>query len=152
MAFTNIRKKIAQYQTFDINKEAMQIIREEHEFLEDLLKRQLAAGKDKNNNNVTINGKDFYSKFTIEIKKEYGFGIGKITDWITNNMTGEFYASIQMKTDKTKFTFDSDVPYYPDIIKRSGSVIMDLNKEHLIMFRNNVLVPELKARIALRTR
>jgi len=146
MPLKNLFKKIVALQEFDIEEETIDIINKNSEFLSDLLATQLASGKDANNENVTVFGRDYYSDSTVFNKQRHGYGLGKVTDRITNYMSGSFYHGLGVKTSGTRFIFSSNVPYYSDILSRSGDVIMKLSYDNLLIFRNEILVPELKAR------
>ncbi len=61
-------------------------------------------------------------------------------------MSGAFYASLKTYTKGETFETESNVPYFGDILKRSGSIIMELNKEHLTEFAEEILFPELERR------
>lgn len=150
MPLTNLYKKIIAIDSFDVEKETFGIMLDNEEWLADRLKAQMALGLDGKGRPVTLFGKDYYSKTTIEVKKENAYGLGKRTDIVTNYMFGDFYAEIRLEINGKRFVFNSTVPYYEEILKRSGSSIMHLNRENLINFRNNILLPELKRRFSAR--
>ena len=67
-------------------------------------------------------------------------------------MTGSFYFSIYVSLKGRSFEFDSTVPYYADILTRSGRVIMQLNTQHTQEFTLEILIPELKRRLKAKTK
>jgi len=146
MALDNFFRKLEAIEMFDIESETISIIKEHSYYITGLLRLQLQSGKDANDENVTIFGRDFYSDATIQDKRYNGVGLGKETDFITNYSSGSFYMSLKTVVDGRVFRTESDLPYFSDILKRSGSVIMKLNKKHLQEFSNEILIPELKRR------
>lgn len=148
MPLTDLYEKIEKIRTFDVVAETMNIIREYSETISDILAMQLSQGKDKNNEPVTIFGRDTYRPFTIEMKERYGTGLGKVVDVITNYMSGAFYLNLFVETEGTNFNVKSDVPYFEKILERSGNKIMELNQEHLELFTTEVLYPNLQKRFA----
>jgi len=142
--------KIIVLHEFDIEVEAMKIIRANTDYLVFLLKSQLQVGKDGNDQTVTIFGRDYYKPLTIQLKEEYAFGLGEITEWITNYFSGYFYSSLTVITEGDTFSFTSDAPYFSDIIKRSGKAVVELSKKNLETFANNILIPQIQAEFTRR--
>lgn len=148
MPLNNLIKRIEALESFDIEREIIDIINKNGYYVSALLRLQLQKGKDANNESVKIFGRDYYKDATIFDKERHGVGLGKQTEWITNYHSGAFYASLITVAKGTTFKTESSVPYFQDILKRSGDVIMKLNKEHLVEFTNEIIIPELKIRIA----
>lgn len=148
MPLTNFYNKIVRLQTFDVLKETMEIINANAEEIKVLLINQLQRGKDGKKQNVTVFGRDYYADKTVFEKERHGVGLGKLTEWITNYMTGSFYNSLVVKTSGTVFDIKGEVEYFPDIIKRSGTVIMQLDIDSLEIFKQKFLAPQLKARFS----
>jgi len=150
MPLNNLFRKLNAVQTFDIQSESLKIITEYGYYITALIRLQLQQGKDANDENVKIFGRDFYSDRTI-FDKEHGNypPLGKQTEWITNYKTGAFYASLRTVVHGTTFGQESDVSYFEDIIERSGEVILRLNKEHILEFKEEILIPELRRRYKL---
>lgn len=146
MPLDNLFKKIERIERFDIAKETCDIINENGDFISDLLRAQLAKGKDGQGKEVTVFGRDFYSDRTVFEKERHGVGLGKETRWITNYMTGVFHNSIYVYASGTKFFFDSGVPYLNEILAQSGPKILELGKEGLEIFRDRILIPQLQLR------
>jgi hypothetical protein len=147
MPLDNLFRRINALQKFDVERETIVIINEYGWYITDLLRAQLSAGKDSNDQPVTIFGRDYYSDRTV-FDKTFGAypPLGKITEWITNYRTGAFYSSLVTKANGRTFKIESDVPYFEDILKRSGDRIMKLNSEHLKQFVREILKPQLQAR------
>lgn len=147
MAF-NISNKIQKIISFDAKAETIKIIEDNKKYLSELLKNQLEVGEDGFGKDVKVNGNSFYQPFTIENKRHPSVrGLGRVTEWITNYMTGEFYKGIHPLTDGSALTFKSSVPYFDAIISQSGGAIMKLNDYHLKKFKEEKLIPELKKRM-----
>lgn len=148
MPLGNLYRRIQALEQINIVEEAEKIINGSSSYLAELLKKQLSEGVDGKGNKVTLKRQggvfDYYSDRTIFEKDLYGTGIGKRTDVITNYMNGGFYAYLHIVTKGEKFEFNSDVPYFTDIITRSGTVIMELTKENLELYAREVFNPQLK--------
>lgn len=145
MPLEDFYNKIVAIQEFDIIEETITIINQNSELLKSMLQGQLKIGKDGDNEPVTIFGRTEYSFETFVNKKQIS-GIGGITEWITNYMSGSFYSLMRLKTSGIEFNITSDVEYYDEIINRSGSVIMELNKENLEEFSTTIVIPQLQKR------
>lgn len=147
MALNNILRRIKALQVFDVEKEAIDIINKNGYFINALLRLQLQQGKDGNDQPVTIFGRDHYSDRTIFDKEHGNYSpLGKQTEYITNYREGYFYRSLKTIAKGNIFWTESDVSYFEDILKRSGDIIMKLNKEHIIQFSKEILVPQLRLR------
>lgn len=140
----DFKNRIAALQAFDFGKELNDIVEKNADKIPDLLAQQLAQGKDGNNEPVTLNGNTEYAPFTIEIKDRFGKGLGAVTDRITNYMTGAFYQDMKTTVENDAFETVSDVPYFDDIIERSGSVVMNLDESSRIEFGQKVTLPGIK--------
>lgn len=147
MAFANIRRKIKAIQEFDIIAETIDIINQNSELLSELLREQLSQGLDADNKPLTIDGNAFYKDWTIWNKERHGYGLGKVTDYVTYYMSGKFYSMLKVKASGRSFEFVSDVPYFNDIILKSGIRTLELSEFNLSFFREEILVPELQIRL-----
>lgn len=147
MPLDNLYRKIEALEAFDIEKETIDIINKNEYYITALLRLQLQQGLDSEDKPVTIFGRDYYKDSTI-FDKEHGNypPLGKQTEWITNYRTGAFYTSLFTVARGNTFKTESDVPYFEEILKRSGDVIMKLNKEHLLQFSKEILIPQLRIR------
>lgn len=149
MPFADIIQRINQVKQFDIVKETANIINENGDYISGLLKQQFREGKDADNQVFTLiryNGVfPYYSDRTV-FKKERK---GQPTDRITYYDSGRFYLSLYVYASGNTFIFDSDVSYFYDILIHSGSgeKIIELSEKSLQIFRDQILIPELKRRI-----
>lgn len=143
MPLDNFHALIVSIEEFDIRKETIDIINNSQEYLTELLKDQLALGKDGNKEEVEVFGHTYYSQRAKKEKKNVE-GLGGNIEWITNYMTGAFYANMRVDAAGTKFTFSSSVGYFDQILVQSGEVIMELNIDHLEQFSNEILKPRLQ--------
>jgi len=146
MPLDNVMKKIKALQFFDIEKETIDIINKNGYYITALLRTQLQQGKDMFGEPVTIFGRDFYADATIFDKERHGVGLGKQTEFITNYNSGAFYMSLKTVANGRTFKTESDVPYFSEILRRSGDRIMKLNNKNLGEFRNEILIPQLRQR------
>lgn len=144
MPITNAIQTLRSVRDFDVVTEAMKIINANGYYIASLLREQLALGKDSLGKPVTIFGRDFYRYRTILKKEKFGIGLGKHTEWVTNYMSGRFYNSLKVLAENNTFSITSDVPYFPEILQRSGTVIMELDEKHLTQFSNEILIPQLE--------
>lgn len=135
--------KIVAIQEFDIEKEVDNIINSNQEYLTGLIKDQLAQGIDGAGKSVTVFGSSVYSTVTIQ-RKKYLDGLAGETRWITNYMSGQFYANMNVKATGQIFQFSSDVPYLEAILEQSGDVILELDQKHLQQFADEILYPQLQ--------
>lgn len=149
MPLDDFYHKIVAIQEFDIVAETMAIINKESDVIKSLLTGQLARGKDGNKDNVTIFGRDYYTDATVLDKERHGVGFGKFTGWITNYFSGTFYNSLSVETSGEVFEVKGEVDYFPEIIRRSGSVIMELDSDSLEIFSQEFLIPQLQERFSL---
>lgn len=144
MALKNLYNRIKALEQFDVQLESIRIINEYHWYLEAMIRLQLQEGKDFEGQPVTIFGRDYYKDATIFDKQRHGVGLGKETEFITNYNSGHFYSSLKTSAKGTIFETDSNVPYFSDILQRSGDRIIKVSKKHLIQFQKEILIPQLK--------
>jgi hypothetical protein len=141
MPLDGLKELIDNLTAFDFGQEMETIVGEHTEDITELLKVQLAAGKDGNGEPVTLDGNPDYAPFTIEIKEKYGQGLGKVTDRITTYMTGDLYRSLKTKAEGRVFETDANVPYFDDVIDRTGDQIMDLDEDSRLKFAEEITLP-----------
>lgn len=148
MPFDNLYKKIAAIESFDITKETMAIIRENQDTILSLIRGQMGAkGIRGDGKFIKAKYSNAYRDTTVFHKEREGVGLGAKTDFVTMFMTGEFYASLQLVTAGTTFTITSNVPYFEEInnIWNEGKLV-ELDKQNLLYFRDNYIIPQLKER------
>lgn len=147
MPLEAIKSKLANLKAFSFEAEISAIISENTDIILWLLQSQLSKGLDGEGSPVTIYGKPFYSGFTVQEKLKYGSGLGKEVGWITNYMSGAFYNSMYVVVEGDNIRVLSGIDYFPEIIKQSGIRIMKLSSPSLRIFREEVLLPQLRQRI-----
>jgi hypothetical protein len=109
------------------------------------LRQQLSKGRDADGAPALAVFGPFYADRTILNKTYNGVGLGKRTDVVTNYMTGNFYASLELEVLNTDFVFTSTVPYFQDILTRSKTHrIVELNNQDLAFFSKYILYPQLR--------
>lgn len=148
MPLQDLQYKIEVLKSFDIQEHIIDIINQSSNILSDLLAQQLAIGKDGKGQNVTVFTRDYYKDRTIFNKEHFGSGLGRITEYITNYMTGAFYREMFVRTQGTNFYIESRVPYFEKIIAQSGEIIMELNDANLEFFSREIVVPEIQRRFS----
>jgi len=141
MPFAGIEKMISQLQAFDPHAELLNIVSSNTEVLADYIRDQLSQGLDGNDQPNTIFGKEEYANATVFIKLSEGSGLGAVVDYITNYMTGDFYASLKVNVEGDLFDADSDVPYFGDIRLYSSEALLKVNAEHRLQFAKEYVIP-----------
>lgn len=146
MPFINAFNKLTAVKRFDIIQETIRIINANGFFIAELLRSQLKEGRDADDKPVFAEYGPFYADRTVFEKERHGVGLGKHTEWVTNYMTGAFYASLKVVTSGTTFDITSDVDYFPEILRRSGKRVMELSEKSLRRFEEEILIPQLQER------
>lgn len=147
----DLAQRIAKLQAFDFSQELQTIVEDNVDKLPPMIREQLEQGKDGDDKPATIFGRSGYSPRTVEIKKANGSGLGAVTDRITNYMTGEFYNSLEVKTEGQVFEADSDVPYFGDITLYSQPELLEVDEEHRLEFAETVTLPAIKESLQAKT-
>ena len=92
-----------------------------------------------------------YSPKTIKLKKEFGRGLGAITDHITLYDTGEFYKSGKVEFKDGSFIITADtIKDDTDLIDAWGEDILGLNEESLSELRQmaiEIIIPTIQRKI-----
>lgn len=146
MPLTDIINTLESVKRFDIIKETANIINSNGDYISGLLLNQFREGKDGDGEVFKLirNGGvfDYYSDRTVFEKGRKG----QPYDRITYYDSGVFYTSIYVYASGDSFIFDSDVPYFPDILLHaaSGEKIMELSKNNLELFKDQILIPQLQ--------
>lgn len=91
------------------------------EVLLDRVAEQMSQGRTGNDQPIVspYTGLDHYAPATIRFKKEFGIGLGKVTDRITLFMTGRHYKGLYSKVSGEALVIGSDVEYQPGGFKGS---------------------------------
>ena len=153
MPFDNLYRKIAAIESFDLVTETMSIIRENEDTILSLVRGQMGS------KGTTVDGKFIKAKFgntyrdrTVFNKEQHGVGLGKKTDHITLFMTGEFYASLQIAIAGTTFNITSNVPHFKEINAWNENKLLGLDKQNLLYFRDNYIIPQLRERFKAKSK
>lgn len=152
MPFANTFKKIRALEQFDLVKEIEEILIENSETIINLVRGQMAV-KGKTGLGNPIKGKygPFYSHRTTREKERYGLGLGKLTSHVTMFYTGDFYSSMYLKIEGTKFSILSPVEYFGKINAWNDNSLVELDAETLLFVRNEILMPQLQIRFKAKT-
>lgn len=140
----NIRDRIA---SISITQVVDNILQDYSDEIIAVLQTQMSFGKDGDGKNITLFGNPFYHPETIA-RKQGRTGIAGIVDHVTLFDTGDFYFSIYMEIEGESFKFKSDIFYFEDIIKKTGTSVMRLNKTSLKIIREDIILPQLKQRLS----
>lgn len=98
---------------------AVHAIDETKESLADSLAVQMSTGIDGEGNRL-----EDYSPFTVRYKKQFGVGLGAVTDRRTLYMTGEHYRKLYAKLiNRKEIEYGSTVSYSGEIQEREGDMI-----------------------------
>lgn len=151
MPFPGIEKLITDLKVFDAESELRSIVEDNKEVLTNYIRLQLSKGFDGDGQQSKIFDKTNYAEETIAIKKSEGVGLGAVTDYVTNFMTGDFYASLKVDVEGNVFDFDSDVPYFGEIRLYSSDAFLKVSEENRKDFAINIVLPEMNRRISERT-
>lgn len=141
MPLDGLRDLIDNLTAFDFGREMETIVSEHTEDITELLKIQLATGKDGDGEPVTLDGNPEYTPFTMDIKEKYGQGLGAVTDRITTYMTGDLYRSLKTKAEGRVFETEASVPYFDEVIGRTGDQIMELGEDGRRKFAEEITLP-----------
>jgi len=128
---------------FVIEDEIENILRNNSEYVIELLQEQLKQGQS-GDGPTTVFGSTQYNPQTVKYKLEFGQGTGRITSFITNFMFGDFYGQMFLEVDNGLFTIKSSVSYFDKILDQSGETVMQLNQESLERLRDEIILPELE--------
>lgn len=147
----DFENRISVLRAFDFGQELQTIVENNSEKITDLVRKQLAAGIDGNNEPNKIFDRTEYRPLTIEIKNARGSGLGAVTDRITNYMTGAFYESLKTDVEGNVFEEDSDVSYFGDIRLYSSEVLLEVNEENRKEFAETVTLPGIQEALLAKT-
>lgn len=100
---------------------------------------QFASGKDAEGEPILLEGNG-YNPFYADKKRKYGIGLGRVTDRVTLFLTGALYKETFASITSGKVLFSSRVPYWPELISRTGDVT-GLNEENRKDFAYSFLLP-----------
>lgn len=151
MALTDLESLITNLEAFDFAKEQHDIVEANKDVLADLQAEQLARGRDRNDAPLILDGVAAYSPFTVRYKKEFGRGLGAVTDRVTFFMHGtlykELFATIRPKT----FIMESRVPYFGKLLERAGENAVGLAPDERLKFAETYVIPGIDAALFSKT-
>lgn len=147
----DFENRITALRGFDFGAELQVIVENNSEKITDLVRKQLEAGIDGNNEPNKIFDRTEYRPLTIEIKQTKGVGLGAVTDRITNFMTGDFYRSLKTDVEGNVFEEDSDVSYFGDIRLYSSDALLEVNEENRKEFAETVTLPSISEALLAKT-
>lgn len=151
MPLGQFKKLIDDLRSFDFEKEQQEIVAANAEAITPYVLEQLAAGKDGDGKENTIFGRRGYSPKTVAIKEANGEGLGRVTDRITNYMTGQFYETMFTKVEGEVFEEDSPVDYFGDITLYSSDALLEVNEENRKDFGQKITLPGITGRLLAKT-
>lgn len=127
----NLELRIKKLNEIDIPVAYENALIENERVIIEFVQEQLASGRTGTGEPTTLYGVTEYDPFTVRDKKQFGVGLGRVTDRITLYMTGAFYEQMYTTAQKGTFSVKSRVPYFEDIILRSGPEVMHLTPEDM---------------------
>lgn len=107
----------------------------------------LSEGKDKSGQSRA----DQYKPFTVQYKKEFGVGLGRVVDRVTFYMTGQLYQSLFAKITAKTFVVTSPLEKYDKMINRVGKENYGLDQKRIDYIRNTKIIPKLRDTIYSKT-
>jgi len=141
MALDQLQQFISDLDAFDFEASMSGVILDNKDIISDMVAAQLGSTSlDGNNNPVLLDGSG-YADSTIRYKQEHGQGLGAITDRVTLYQTGELYKMIDTEVVVDEVQTMSDVPYYDELMQRTGEDVMKLNETNRIDFATEILMP-----------
>ncbi len=146
MGYSHIIKKLNAAKTFDVARETANIINENEDFVRGLLLSQINRGVDADERPFGLirrNGVfDYYSDATVFQKNLKGQEVGIIN----YKDTGLFQETIFVFASIGSFVFDSEVPYFFDILAHAetGERIIELSKANMQILMKEIIIPQLQ--------
>ena len=145
MGLTGLQQLANALDAFDTNAVIENIISDNSDALVELLKQQLGAGTDANKQPITFLGNTLYKAATIKYKQKHGVGLGAETEHITLYMSGNLYQDLSASLYNKAYSFKSSVPYFEDVIMKTGDTVTGLSEDSRKQFYNNILLPAFRA-------
>jgi hypothetical protein len=146
MPLEQLQTLVRNLQQFDLATEQNKIIEDNKDVLADLQAEQWAStSKDYAGREIRLldNAGGGYRPFTIQQKRLFGVGLGRITDRVTNYQTGELFRQMKTNIANGKFFFTSGVPYFKTLMKREGDPT-GLDSEQRLKFAESYVQPGIK--------
>jgi len=146
----NLFEKSVAIEMFDIAAETIDIINQNADTIEAMVRGQMAVGKDGDGDLLNASLGPYYTPYTAELKEKYGSGsLGKETDRVTYFMSGYFYSSLFTKAKGNEFITDSRDEVTDKLLSWSPKAL-ELNADNLDYFSKVILIPELQRRFNLK--
>lgn len=123
---------------FDAKLTLEKIVESNREFLVQLLRDQMAEGKD----TTGKVRKDKYSPAYILLKQKEGVGIGAITEHVTFYMKGDLYRSLFAEIGNGTYQILSLEHTYDKMLERVGVEKFGLSAENRLKFAEEVVIPQ----------
>jgi hypothetical protein len=121
MSVAAFKNFIDNFSKLDLGKEQQRIINNNKDELLRLQLKQFEEGVDSKSEPILLEGKG-YNPWYADKKRKYGIGIGQITDHVTLYLTGDLYRETFIQITNKEFYFTSRVPYFPELMRRTGDV------------------------------
>ncbi len=141
MALNGLKKIMEDLEAFNFEVSLSSIIAENKDLISDKVADQIGrTGLDGNGDRITLDGGE-YTDFTVRYKQEHGKGLGAVTDRVTLYQTGELYRMIETEVTIDEVTTLSNVPYYDELMERTGEQVMKLNESSRLEFAQEIVIP-----------
>lgn len=125
---------------FNLDKVQRRIIEENADVIADLQAAVLAEGKDKSGQVR----QDEYEPVTVRFKRDFGKGLGAVTDRVTFYMTGEMYKSFFTYLSAKTFEVRSPLDRYNKMIARIGEENFGLDYQRKMQYFEEINKPQVR--------
>lgn len=141
MALDQLQQFINSLDAFDFESSLSSVIVTNKDVISDKVAEQLGSTSlDGDGNQVLLDGGG-YADATIRYKQDFGQGLGAITDRVTLYQTGELYRMINTEVVVDEVNTMSNVPYYDELMQRTGEQVMKLNESNRLEFAQEYVMP-----------
>lgn len=140
----DLERRLKHLQEMNVSIAYQNALIDHEEQIIELLQQQMIAGVSGDNDSIRLDGLAEYHPSTIRYKLAFGQGLGKIVDRIVLYMFGDFYAQMYTTIKGETFSIKSKVPYYDNIITRTGPNVMKLSPESMETLLNLWINPIIK--------
>ena len=141
MPLDQLQQFINSLDAFDFEASLSSAIVTNKDVISDKVAEQLGSTSlDGDGNPVLLDGGG-YAGATIRYKQDFGRGLGAVTDRVTLYQTGELYRMINTEVVVDEVNTMSDVPYYDELIQRTGEQVMKLNETNRLEFAQEYVMP-----------
>lgn len=139
----DLLETINKLKTFDWEGALKEIVTQNTAVIEDLQRDQMASGKDSQGNETLLDGSG-YADITKAYKRMVGVGLGAVIDRVTGYQIGNLYSEINASVEGDQYNVKSDVPYFSELILRTGEQWMTLNETERKIFGEEITLPMIK--------